>query len=132
MAKAFEGQELVIKLDNKIGAGADVYEMISETGVNVVATWGYTIGSDAILLIITDDNEVAKAKLDSKNIVWEERDVVLTELENKPGSFYKVLKSLADAGINVDYAYATAATRRWSLVVIQTNNNEKAIEVISD
>ncbi|MBN1946012.1 MAG: hypothetical protein JW797_10070 [Bradymonadales bacterium] len=132
MAKAFLGQELVIKMENKVGGGAEVYELISETGVNVVATWGYSQGEDAILLIITDDNETAKNKLDSHQVRWEERDVVLTELENKPGAFHKVLKSMADAEINVDYAYATAATRRWSLVVLQTSNNEKAVEVISD
>ena len=132
MAKAFEGQELIIKMKNEIGAGANLYQLISEKGVNVVATWGYSQGDDAVMLIVTDDNTTAITKLDEAGMPWEERTVVLTELENKPGSFHKTLKAMADANISVDYAYATAATRRWSLVMIQTDNNAKAIEVISD
>ena len=41
----------------------------------------------------------------------EERDVLFTALPNEPGSLARALKLLADAGINVEYAYASGIDR---------------------
>ena len=39
--------------------------------------------------------------------VQDERDALVVEVEDRPGTMGEVAGKLADAGINVDFAYAT-------------------------
>ena len=41
----------------------------------------------------------------------EERDVVVTPVENRPGAAGRLLRRIADAGVNVDLIYPTADGR---------------------
>ena len=60
-----------------------------------------------------------------------ERDVILLELSNRPGSLGCVAGTLAAAGINLDYAYcAGGPSVDKGLVVVRVDNSEKALKVL--
>jgi hypothetical protein len=51
------------------------------------------------------------------------------ELPNKPGVFHSVAQKVADAGINIEYHYATTGGPKGQ-IVLSTDNNTRAMRVI--
>jgi predicted KAP-like P-loop ATPase len=52
-------------------------------------------------------------------------------MPNKVGELQKVLKKLADAGINIIETYGSTGTGRSSACVFSTSDNTKAIRIIN-
>jgi hypothetical protein len=60
-----------------------------------------------------------------------ERDVVLVEIPNEPGSLGKVTQAWAEAGINLEYAYcAGGPSVKHGLIVMRVDNTEKALDLL--
>ena len=128
------GEELVISSKNKVGLLADITMMLADRGINVEAALGYESGKTAKLMIVTDANlaiinELKKKKYKSIR----ETEVVMVELDNKPGTMKVVLTELKKARIDIEYLYVTSSSVRGegSRMVIQTSDNEKAMALLS-
>jgi hypothetical protein len=63
------------------------------------------------LRIVVDNPLHAAGTLREQHYHIEERDVLYTAMPNEPGSLGRALKLLADAGVNVEYAYASGIDR---------------------
>jgi hypothetical protein len=61
--------------------------------------------------MVVDNPLHAAGTLREQHYVVEERDVLYATVPNEPGSLGKVVKILAEAGINLDYAYASGIDR---------------------
>jgi hypothetical protein len=56
-----------------------------------------------------------------------ESEVLVLELEDKPGKLGRVCRSIADAGVNIGFFYAASDTR----IVLGVSELEKAEEALS-
>ncbi|MDI6732762.1 MAG: hypothetical protein QME51_07515 [Planctomycetota bacterium] len=132
MAKVTKGTELWCTIPNRVGVVAGITHAVEQTGSNIIATASWQSSSDSqkgyFKLLTTDKSKTAKAM---KKIGYDvkENKVLLLDLPNKPGAFYPISKKIADAGINIDYHYATTTGPK-ALVVLSTNDNTKALNVI--
>jgi len=121
-------KELVVTVVNKIGILADMSKIISDHGLNIEAVAGYAADNQAKVMIVTDDNlraEGALRKAGYNSI--KESEVIVIDLENKPGALRQITSSLAAAGIDIKQVYGTACTAGCpAKIVLSTNNNEKA------
>jgi len=97
-----------IFLINKPGVLAAVTGALARAKVNIVAMALMDSGEHGTLRIVCDDPDKARQVLGQTHDRWTESEVVLLELENKPGAFAAVSKKLADAHVNISYAYCTA------------------------
>jgi hypothetical protein len=88
-------------------------------------------GKYCIFYADTASNVKAKKALEPLGVAIEEKDVVEVELLNRPGELQKVAKRIADAGIDIEYMYATAGAGKSTTCVFKTANNMKAIKVIN-
>jgi hypothetical protein len=52
-------------------------------------------------------------------------------MANKPGELQKIAKKIADAGIDIEYMYATAGAGKTAACVFKTGDDKKAIQVIN-
>ena len=124
--------ELWCTIPNKVGVVAGITQAVEKTGSNIIATASWPSASDpqkGYFKILTTDNPKTVEVMKKLGYEVKENEVLLLELPNKPGVFYPVSQRIANAGINIDYHYATA-TGPNSLVVLATNNNTKAMDVI--
>jgi hypothetical protein len=64
-------------------------------------------------------------------VVTEERDVVEVEVPDKPGELQKIAKKIAEAGIDIEYMYATASSGKAETCIFMTSDNSKAMKVIN-
>jgi hypothetical protein len=83
----------------------------------------------AFFNLITNSNAKAKKALAPLGFGIEEKDVIQVELPNKPGELQKVAKKIADAGIDIEFMYATTAGGK-AACVLKTADDQKAMQVI--
>jgi hypothetical protein len=61
-----------------------------------------------------------------------ETDVVMIEGDNKPGSLAKFAHKLANAKINIEYAYcATPPDAKKGLLILRVSDTKKALKVLN-
>ncbi len=97
--------ELTLRLQNSPGTLARVCQMIADEHMDIVAL---NLASPLVLRIVVDNPVHAAAILREHNHHVEERDVIFTTAPNNPGSLLRLTRLIAEAGVNVEYLYATA------------------------
>lgn len=128
------GEELVITATNQVGLLADISVLLANLGINIEAALGYQEGKDAKLMLVTDANLAIAGELNKKIYKSvEETEVVIVEIENKPGALKIVTTGLKDAGIDIKYLYVTptSAPNAASRMVLKTSDNEEAMAILS-
>ncbi|MGI6595848.1 MAG: ACT domain-containing protein [Elusimicrobia bacterium] len=124
-------KELKIVARDRVGTIADISSLISEKEVNVEDISVYTMGGDAIIHLITSDNNKLLKLFTEKGYKAEEREVVVMSLKNRPGALHKVAEKLKEENIDVKYLYGTVSNKSEdTTLVFSSSNNEKAIEVL--
>ncbi len=127
------GEEIVITTKNKVGLMADIAAMLATRGVNIHAALGYEAGKTAKLMLVTNANLVIVSDLKKKKYrSVKETEVIMVELQDKPGALKVVTTELKKAKIDIKYLYITAPSVPGgaSGMVLQTSDNEAAMVLL--
>ncbi len=130
MAKAKKVKEIRFTMANQVGLLSKVTTAIAGAKVNLTAICAYALENTAYFMLTADSHAKAKKALAPLGVMIEERDVVAVEMPNRSGELQKVAKRIADAGIDIEYMYATAGAGK-ATCVFKTADNNKAIKAIN-
>jgi len=97
--------ELSLRLPNSPGALAGVCRLLSDERVNILAMSLETTGQ---LRVVVDNHVHGAAVLRDHHHQVSEREVIAMALPNSAGALGPALRLVADAGVNVEYAYGGA------------------------
>jgi hypothetical protein len=104
--------DLVIDIENTPGALAQVAAAISDAGVNIAAATCVGAGDWAELHILVPHAEAAKHSLAISHVaVTREREVVVVDVEDRPGVLADLTRKIARAGVNLDLVYVATRNR---------------------
>ena len=104
--------DLVIDIENRPGALAEVAKAISDAGVNIAAATCIGPGDQAELHILVPHAEAARHALAISHLaVSREREVVVVEVEDQPGVLADLTRRVARAGIDLDLVYVATRNR---------------------
>ncbi|HEX3089945.1 MAG TPA: ACT domain-containing protein [Ilumatobacteraceae bacterium] len=105
--------DLVIEVDNRPGALAKVAAACSDAGVNLAAATCVGEGDRAELHILVPHAEAARHALaiTHQAVVTREREVVVVEVEDKPGALADLARIVAEAGVDLDLVYVATHNR---------------------
>jgi hypothetical protein len=104
--------DLVIDIENTPGALAQVATAISDAGVNVAAATCVGPADRAELHILVKHAEAARHALAISHVaVTREREVVVVEVEDRPGVLADLTRKIAGAGVNLDLVYVATRNR---------------------
>jgi hypothetical protein len=104
--------DLVIDLENTPGALARVAAAISDAGVNIAAATCVGPGTRAELHILVPHAEAAKHALAISHVaVTHEREVVVVDVEDRPGVLADLTRQIAKAGVDLDLVYVATRNR---------------------
>jgi hypothetical protein len=104
--------DLVIDVENTPGALAGVADAISDAGVNIAAATCVGPGDRAELHILVPHGEAAKHALAISHVaVTGEREVVVLDVEDRPGVLADLTHRIAEAGVNLDLIYVATRNR---------------------
>jgi hypothetical protein len=104
--------DLVIDIENTPGALAQVGAAIRDAGVNIAAATCVGPGERAELHILVPHAEAAKHALAVSHVgVTREREVVVVDVEDRPGVLADLTRRIARAGVNLDLVYVATRNR---------------------
>lgn len=124
--------QLALFLDNKPGTLARVCEALAEAKINILAfSTNDTVDHTVIRMVVSDPHK-AVGVFEERGALVVESEVLLVPGDNKPGSLADIAKKLAEAKINIEYAYcATAPNAKTGLLVLRASNCKKALKVLN-
>ena len=104
--------DLTIDIENTPGALAEVAAAISDAGVNIAAATCVGPGERAELHILVPHVEAARHLLAISHVsVTREREVVVVDVEDRPGVLADLARKIAQAGVNIDLVYVATRNR---------------------
>jgi hypothetical protein len=104
--------DLVIEIKNEPGALARVAAAISDAGVNLAAATCLARTDDVELHILVPHAEAVKHALAiSQLAVSREREVVVVDVEDRPGVLADLTRKVAKAGVDLDLVYIATRNR---------------------
>ena len=120
--------DLVIEVDNEPGALAKVAAAVSDAGVNLAAATCVGTADRAELHILVPHAEAVRHALAITNVaVTREREVLVLEVEDRPGVLADLARKVAKAGVNLDLVYVATHNR----VVFGSPEMEKLKDVFA-
>lgn len=104
--------DLVIDVEHTPGALAQVAAAVSDAGVNLAAATYLGDGARTELHILVKHPDAAKHSLAISHLaVTREREVVVVEVEDRPGVLADLTRKISSAGINLDLVYVATRNR---------------------
>jgi hypothetical protein len=121
-------KDLTVMLDDKPGMLADLGEATGGANINIEGICATTTGGRGEIHILVEDPEATREALLGAGIeVRADRDVLVAEVEDRPGTMAEVARKLGDAGVNIEFAYTTFGGVRLVLGVDDLDKARAAI-----
>ena len=103
-------KDLTVVLQDRPGELARLGQATGEAGVNIQGMCAFTGEERGIIHILVDDAKAAvarKALEDTGMGVADEREVLVVDVEDRPGTLGELARTLGEAGVNIELAYTT-------------------------
>ncbi len=122
--------QLLIHAENKPGTLATICSELAKVAVNISAIMA-AHGPEPVIYMVAAPHSAAKKVLEALRIPYDEEDVIALRVTDRPGALGRATRKLADAGINVDYAYGSIVKgEERALIVMGVSDVEKATKLV--
>ncbi|HLJ24986.1 MAG TPA: hypothetical protein VKT71_12810 [Candidatus Acidoferrales bacterium] len=102
MAKA---TEFTVTIEDKPGALGRCFLGLAERGINVLAFQSFVEERESLVRFVVDNRAAAKSMLGTLRMNFEESDVAVIRVPNRPGELGRAASQLGKGKINIDYSY---------------------------
>ena len=125
-------KQLTVFLENRPGNLARVCSILAEANINILALAIHDTVDNAVVRFLVDSPTKALLLLEEEELYVMEQDVIVLEVLNQRGELTRICQTLAQADINISYAYCTARPDQHSgCLVLKTDNPERALEILT-
>jgi hypothetical protein len=120
-------------LENKPGLLAQVARQLAKAKINVLAMTMMDSSEHGVLrMVVSNGADAFRAAVNQLNLPMTEAEVLIVEMPNRPGALAEVCGTLAEAHINISYAYCTTgAAGGKTNGVFKVADNKKAMKVLA-
>ena len=98
-------KQLSIYAENKKGNLQHITRILADENINI---WGSVTNDSAeygIIRMVVSDAEKAKDALEKENFLCRLTDIIGVEMDDEVGNLNRLLQTLSESNINVDYIY---------------------------
>jgi len=125
--------QLAIFLANRPGALARVCEALANAEINIHALATSDTVDHSVVRMVVSDPTKALMLLGEAGVLALETEVLMIETASEPGALAKIAERLAEAEINIEYAYlAGGRGTEKGLIVLRPSDVEKAQTALRD
>ncbi len=121
--------QISIFLENKYGKLADIFSLLAEADIRIVATTVADTSEFGILRMIVSEPHKAYKILREANVSVNLTEVFAIQIENTAESLANVLKQITQMGISVEYIYCFSHKEQ-SMLILRTNNESATRDAI--
>jgi hypothetical protein len=117
---------VTVILHDRPGELARLGEVTGTAGANIRGLAAFTGESHGVIHLLFDDDDVprARAALEQAGMgIADEREVLVVDVEDRPGTLGELARELADANVNIELAYTTFGGVK---LVVATDDLENA------
>lgn len=126
-------KQVSVFLENKTGRLWKALNTLKKEDIDIRALSIADTSEFGILRMIVSNPEKAKTSLEEEQFAVSLADVLAIEVEDQPGGLEEALNTLNNNDINVEYIYAFVEKKtQKALVVLRTEDNESALELLQD
>jgi len=123
--------QISVAMKNEVGALCRLCGLLARAKVNIMGLAIEDCTDEGFVRLIVDEPGEAQKTLDAAKIPHRVQEIFLLELENEPGALQRVSARLADAGINIYYAYGTADLHgRGGALVLRVSDIDRAAAIL--
>ena len=125
--------EFTVTIEDKPGALGQCFLALAERNVNILAFESYVEERESLVRFVADNSGVANQVLGGLHMIFEETEVAVARVENRPGELARAAARLGEHGINIDYSYCgiePASTR--GLLVFGVDRLSQAATVLDE
>ena len=120
--------DLSVILDDSPGELARIGEATGQHGIDVQGMAAFTGDGRGVIHLLVEDPAPARAALEEAGIgIADEREALVVDVANQPGSLGELARRLGEAGVNIELAYTTFGGVR---LVIVTDDLDAARSVL--
>ena len=124
-------EQIAIFLENKSGRMADITAILAQNGINIRAMSLADTADFGILRIIVNDTGSAQKILKENGFTVGITEVIVVEVNDKPGGLAKVLQIIKDGALNIEYMYAfTQKSGETGLIIFRFDELDDAINTL--
>ena len=119
-------RDLTVVLEDRPGELARIGEATGQAGVNIEGMCAFTGEGHGFIHVLVSDAEAEATRaalVDAGMGVADAREVLVVDVEDRPGTLGELARALADAGVNIDLLYTTYGGVK---LVIATDDLESA------
>jgi hypothetical protein len=125
-------KQLALFLENRPGTLARVCEELEKAKINIYAVSTSDTIDHSVVRMVVSDTRKALLLFEEHGTLVVENEVLMIDGNNKPGSLAKIANKLADAKINIEYAYcATAPDAKKGLLILRPSDCKRALKVLN-
>lgn len=119
-------KEFVVYAKNKPGELARIAEALASRSVNIKAIASENSHPDAFLRIVTNDVNTARKALQQAGFKFQDKEILMVEMPDRPGELAKISKRLARGGVNIESIYLLEK----GTVALVVDKMRKAMELL--
>jgi hypothetical protein len=124
-------EQVSVFVENKKGSIKDLLGIIADAKIDLRAISVADTSDFGILRMIVPDPDLAVDMLKKSGVTARKTEVTGCRLPDEPGALHKVLSTLCDAGISVEYIYSLLTRRSEdAFIIIRAEDNRLMGEVL--
>jgi hypothetical protein len=119
-------RDLTVIMQDEPGQLAKLGEATGRAGVNIRGLAAFTGDGRGVIHLLFDDDHAERARSALEEVglgVADDREVLVVDVHDRPGTLGELARELGAAGVNIDFAYTTFGGVR---LVIATDDLENA------
>ncbi len=124
-------KQITVSIENSPGRLLEVAGALADAGINLRALSLVDTGDFGQLRLLVSDVQNARRLMMEKHLPARVDEVVAVKMEDKPGSFARLLKPLLENNVNILYSYAfTGLSESDAVMICRFSDNDRAIEIL--
>lgn len=124
-------KQITVFLENKTGRLNNVAKVLGANNINMLAFCIAETVDFGLMRLIVHEVDKAVDVLRDAGFAVILTDVIAIHCDNRPGALSKILESLAENDIFIEYMYAFAQSERAD-VIINPNDLEKCVRILEE
>jgi hypothetical protein len=115
-----------VVVHDKPGEVAHISEALAKGAVNIRGIATERGPNSPMLHIITDDEASSRKALTNAGFQFQEKEIFVVRLQNKPGELAKITKRLARGGVNIDSLFILVGNSEQTEIAIGVDKPAEA------